>query len=203
MDGGGPSDLTDRIAARVRMLRSERGYTLDDLAARSGVSRSAISLIERSATSPTVVVLEKLATGLAVPLASLFDVAADQEPPSPVACRSSQPRWRDPRSGYVRRSVSPPDWPSPIQIAEAELPAGAAVSFEAAHREVEAHEQIWVLSGSIEVTAGSESYLLESGDCLALRLDRPTTIRNRDGDGTARYAVVVVAERVPARRPRP
>lgn len=198
MDGHA-SDLTTRIAARLHGLRAERGYTLDELAARSGVSRSAISMIERNTTSPTAVILDKLATALAVPLASLFDVAPERAEPDPVARLSNQAKWRDPRSGYIRRSVSPPSWPSPIQIAEVELPAGAAVSFEATSREVEIHEQVWVLAGQLEVTVGPDTHVLDAADCLALRLDQPTAFRNPT-DQTARYAVVVVVSHVPARR---
>ncbi|MBE0628354.1 MAG: helix-turn-helix transcriptional regulator, partial [Burkholderia vietnamiensis] len=64
--------INERIARRVRDLRTLRGYTLDTLAARSGVSRSMISLIERASASPTAVVLDKLAAGLGVSLAALF-----------------------------------------------------------------------------------------------------------------------------------
>ena len=69
-------DINDRIASRVRQIRAERGLSLEALAEGSGVSRSMISLIERGESSPTAVVLEKLATGLGVPLASLFDAPA-------------------------------------------------------------------------------------------------------------------------------
>lgn len=192
-------DLGARIAARVREVRAERGYTLDVLAARSGVSRSAISSIERCATSPTAVVLEKLATGLDVPLASLFDAPPERESPSPIARRSALPRWRDPESGYLRRDVSPPGWPSPIRIVEVEFPAGATVSYETADREVTIHQQVWVLAGQIEVTVGEDTHRLEPGDCLAMRIDQPITYRNRTAR-SARYAVVIVTEPVPARR---
>src|SRR5262245_54583968 len=74
------SDLNQRIAARVRELRAARGLSLDALAARSGVSRSMISLIERGESSATAVVLEKLAGGLEVSLASLFDAPAAMTP---------------------------------------------------------------------------------------------------------------------------
>jgi transcriptional regulator with XRE-family HTH domain len=47
------SDLNQRIAERVRELRSMRGLSLDAVASRSGVSRSMISLIERGESSPT------------------------------------------------------------------------------------------------------------------------------------------------------
>ena len=193
------SDLASRIAARVRELRAERGYTLDALAARSGVSRSAISMVERCTTSPTAVVLERLATGLGVPLASLFDPPPEREAPSPVARRADQPRWRDPQSGYLRRNVSPPGWPSPIRIVEVEFPAGAAVSYETAGREVTIHQQVWVLSGRIDATVGAETHRLESGDCLAMRVDQPIAYRNPTAE-TARYAVVIVTEPAPVRR---
>jgi transcriptional regulator with XRE-family HTH domain len=188
-----PSDLSARIAARVGELRAERGYTLDALAARSGVSRSAISLIERQATSPTAVVLEKLATGLDVPLASLFDPTPEREPPSPIARRASQLRWRDPESGYVRRNVSPARWPSPIRIVEVDFPAGATVAYETADREITIDQQVWVLSGQIEVVVGETVHGLEAGDCLAMRLDQPVTFRNRTAR-SARYGVVIVTE---------
>ena len=67
------SDLNERIAEQVRELRTARGLSLDSLAAKSGISRSMISLIERGESSPTAVVLEKLAGGLDVTLASLFN----------------------------------------------------------------------------------------------------------------------------------
>src|SRR5262249_39036124 len=56
--------VNQRIAVRVRQLRTARDMSLDALAERSGVSRSMISLIERGETSATAVLLEKLAAGL-------------------------------------------------------------------------------------------------------------------------------------------
>ena len=191
-------DVTHRIAERVRELRAERGYSLDALAARSGVSRSAISTIERATTSPTAVVLDKLASALGVPLASLFDTPGDRVP-GPLARRSDQPTWRDPGSGYRRRRLSPPDWPSPIQLVEIDFPAGAAVSYDSAGRDVEIDQQVWVIAGRIDVTVGDDTYDLGAGDCLAMRLDRPTAFRNPTGRD-ARYAVVVVARPRSARR---
>src|SRR5437868_7797894 len=104
------TDLNARIAERVRELRAQRGLSLDGLARASGVSRSMISLIERGESSPTAVVLEKLATGLGVMLATLFDAELAGEPTAadPVARYEQQMQWRDPGSGYVRRNVSPP-----------------------------------------------------------------------------------------------
>lgn len=188
-----PSTLHRRIAQRVRKLRDAQGLSLDALAARSGVSRSMLSLIERAEASPTAVVLERLATGLDVPLASLFDAPQIEALPSPWARRSEQPVWRDPASGYRRRNVSPPAWPSPIQIVEVHFPAGARVAYETGPRETRVHQQIWVLEGRIDVHVGEQLHELTSGDCLALQLDQPLAYFN-PGPKPARYAVVLVSE---------
>jgi transcriptional regulator with XRE-family HTH domain len=178
-------DIHHRIAERVRDLRASRGLTLAALAERSGVSRSMISLIERAESAPTAVVLERLATGLDVPLASLFDEPAAR--PDPVSRRASQLQWRDPASGYIRRNISPSGVASPIQIVEVEFPPGARVSFEAGTR---AHQQVWVLDGSIEIRVGADCYALNAGDCVAFIPDRPTAFSNPSVK-PARYAVVL------------
>jgi len=180
--------LNDRIAQRVRDLRADRGLSLDALAAHCGVSRSMISLIERGESSPTAVLLEKLATGLGVPLASLFEAPVPAS--GPVSRLADQPQWRDPHSGYVRRNVSPGGSASPIHIVEILFPPKARVAYETGPREPQVHQQVWVLEGSIEVTLGDDRHRLAAGDCLALVLDRPTSYYNPTRQ-IARYAVVI------------
>lgn len=194
------SDLNQRIAERVRELRAARGLSLDALASKSGVSRSMISLIERGESSATAVVLEKLAGGLGVMLASLFEApaAADHASSGPVARRDDQPHWQDPASGYVRRNVSPPGVPQPMQIVEVNFPPGARVAFETGGRDMRVHQQVWVLEGAIDITLGAERHRLREGDCLAMQLDRPTMFHNPTRKPT-RYAVVIAAE-TPSRR---
>jgi transcriptional regulator with XRE-family HTH domain len=193
METATASDLNERIAERVRDLRAAHGLSLDALATKSGVSRSMISLIERGESSPTAVVLEKLAAGLSVMLASLFDAPAAPQPSGPVARREDQPQWRDPASGYVRRNVSPPGVPHPMQIVEVQFPAGARVAFETGARDTRVHQQVWVLEGAIDVTVGAERHRLRKGDCLAMQLDRPTMFHNPTRKPT-RYAVVIATD---------
>lgn len=185
------SPVTQRIAQRVRELRTARGLSLDELATHCGVSRSMISLIERGESSPTAVLLEKLAAGLGAPLASLFE--PPPEAASPVSRRADQLAWRDPASGYVRRNISPGGANTPAQIVEVSFPAGARVSYDASVRVPRVHQQIWVLEGSIVITLGTESYTLAAGDCLAHLLEQPITYHNPTAR-RARYAVVLASE---------
>jgi transcriptional regulator with XRE-family HTH domain len=185
-------DINSRIASRVRALRTDLNMTLDALAAKCDVSRSMISLVERGESSPTAVVLEKIATGLGVPLATLFDDSSASA--NPVSRSDDRTPWRDPQSGYVRRNISPANFPSPIQIVEIVLPAGARVAYETGARDVSIHQQIWVQEGSIELTLGSVTYRLSEDDCLAMQLNEPTTFRNRTRKA-ARYIVIVATPR--------
>lgn len=197
----GSSALTGRIAERVRSLRAERGLSLAQLARKSEVSSSMLSLIERAESSPTAAVLEKLAAGLDVSLPSLFEPASSeaQQERGPVARRHEQITWRDPASGYLRRNVSPANAGS-VQLVEIEFPPGARVAFENATREVRLQQQIWLLAGTMDITLGRKRHRLKEGDCLAMELDRPTLFHNPTRK-KARYAVVIATE-LRARRAR-
>jgi transcriptional regulator with XRE-family HTH domain len=186
------SDLNQRIALRVAELRASQGLSLEALAARSGVSRSMISLVERGESSPTAVVLEKLAGGLGVVLADLFNTPTEATAVGPVARREDQPEWRDPASGYVRRNVTPAGT-HPLHIVDVQFPPGARVAFETAGRDARVHQQVWLLEGSMDITLGSERHRLREGDCMAMLLDRPIMFHNPTRKA-ARYAVVLASD---------
>jgi len=189
-------DINTRIAARVRGLRVASGLSLEGLAEKCDVSRSMLSLIERGESSPTAVVLEKIATGLGVTLASLFEDPA--APPNPLSRGAQRVPWKDPQTGYVRRNVSPPSFPSPLQIVDVVLPAGARVAYETAARDASVHQQIWMQEGSIELALGKVVHRLNEDDCLAMTLEGPITFRNPTRK-RARYIVVLATERARAR----
>ena len=190
MDDG--SGINQRIAERLRSLRAAQALSLEALAARSGVSRSMISLIERGESSPTAVVLDKLAVALGVTLAAWFDASDARggatEPKGPVARRGDQPEWQDPESGYWRRNVSPAWVPQPMRIVEVRFPARARVAFESS--DPRTCQQIWLLEGSLDVSQGGERHRLREGDCLAMQLDVPAVFHNPTAKA-ARYAVVI------------
>src|SRR5215211_9461670 len=87
-----------RLGERVRMLRRERGLTLDLLAERSGVSRAMISKLERGEKNPTLVVAAKLAEGLGVTLSQLAGVEERRE--VVVVPRERRMVMRDPEGGF-------------------------------------------------------------------------------------------------------
>ena len=187
-----PTDINARIARRVKELRLKLGTSLEDLASRCDVSRSMLSLIEREETSATAVLLEKIARGLGVSLATLFEDASAVA--SPLSRYQDRVAWRDPQSGYIRRNISPASFPSPIQIVDVIFPAGATVAFEAGTRDVVIHQQVWVRKGVIEVTVGRVIYRLTEDDCLAMQMSEPVTFRNRTRKA-AHYIIAIAKGR--------
>src|SRR5277367_6022138 len=187
-----PLNLSMRIAARVRELRLEQELTLEALAAQCEVSRSMLSLIERGESSATAVVLERIAVGLHVPLASLFDNPA--APENPLSRYEDQVPWQDPASGYIRRNVSPAIRSSPFKIVEVVLPANAKIAYESGARVAPLDQQVWVHEGDLQISLDKLTYRLKPGDCLAMQVKGPISFSNRSKKPT-RYAVVIAIER--------
>lgn len=188
-------DINQRLAHRLGKLRYERGLSLEDLAGRSGVSRAMISRIERAESSPTATVLNKLAIGLGVMLPELFGEHSFADSRlhlrDPVSSRRGQPEWKDPATGYRRRTLTPRTAAQRLQLSEIRFPPHARVTFENAFGEMLVQQQIWMIEGQLELSLGAETTRLAAGDCMAMTLDRPITFQN-PGDREARYLVALI-----------
>src|SRR5687768_7848517 len=76
-DEVGAAELARRVAEALRRFRQNQRLSLDDLSARSGVSRAALSQIEGARTNPTLAVLWKIAVGLEIPFHDLLGTGSD------------------------------------------------------------------------------------------------------------------------------
>ena len=177
---------TNRLAENLRRLRQRAGLTLDQLAARTGVSRAMISKVERAASDPTATVLGKLAAGLDV---SISQMLGDPTPRTPrLLARRNQVSFQDPVTGFARRSLSPLFEDGSLDFAFTTLPAGQSVSFAPHHHGVE--EYIAVHEGSLVVVVGEERFVLASGDTLFYPGDRPHEYRNESDEPVGFYIVI-------------
>jgi len=66
-------DVRQRLAANLRRLRTERGWSQEEFADRAGIHRTYVSDLERGARNPTITIVERLARGLKVKTGSLLD----------------------------------------------------------------------------------------------------------------------------------
>jgi transcriptional regulator with XRE-family HTH domain len=163
-----------RIARRLRLERDTRGWSLADLAERSGVSKATISKIERGEVSPTAVILVRLAGAFDLTLAGLLLRAEGEGERLSRAAR--QPVWRDPETGYVRRQVfCRPD--HPLELTRVELPAGKRVVMPASSY-AHIRQAVWVLTGQLVLAEGGDRHLLKAGDCLGFGPPSEVTFAN-------------------------
>jgi transcriptional regulator with XRE-family HTH domain len=177
-----------RIARRLAQLRAERGWSLEALAERSGISRASLSRLERGELSPTAAMLGTLCAQYGWTLSRLM-ADAEQGPPSLVRAKE-QVVWKDPESGYVRRIVSPPHPHLKGELVEVMLPAGASVSYDASPLPGMEHH-LWMLDGAIDLEIDGTALRIEEGDCARYVLSGPSRFRCRGKRG-ARYMVALV-----------
>jgi transcriptional regulator with XRE-family HTH domain len=189
-DESGPDPVDTRLGVRLAELRTEHGWSLGELAERSGVSRSTLSRAERAETSPTAALLNRLCGVYGRTMSQLLSEVEAEAGPVPLVRGAEQPVWEDRASGFVRRSVSPPHPGLRGELVEGRLAAGADIAYD--RPPVPGLEQhIWVLEGTLDVTAQDVGHHLGTGDCLRLRVWGPTRFRCA-GPDAARYVLAVV-----------
>ncbi|GGJ55218.1 helix-turn-helix domain-containing protein [Streptomyces brasiliensis] len=187
-DREAPEPVDVRLGTRLAELRAEHGWSLGELAERSGVSRSTLSRAERAEVSPTAALLGRMCTVYGRTMSQLLSEV--ESAPAPLVRSAEQPVWEDRASGFVRRSVSAPHPGLRGELVERRLAAGADISYD--RPPVAGLEQhIWVLEGALEMTAQDVRHHLDDGDCLRLRVWGPTRFRC-PGPEDARYVLAVV-----------
>ncbi|MFJ8538265.1 helix-turn-helix domain-containing protein [Streptomyces sp. NPDC093591] len=183
-----PDAVDTRLGARLAELRAERGWSLGELAERTGISRSTLSRAERAETSPTAALLNRLCHVYGRTMSQLLSEVESE--PALLLRAPEQQVWQDRASGFVRRSVSPPHAGLRAELVEGRLTAGADIAYD--RPPVPGLEQhIWVLEGELGVTVQDVEHRLGAGDCLRMRVWGATRFRCT-GSGEVRYLLAVV-----------
>lgn len=183
-----PSAVERRIAQRLAALRTERGWSLDAVAERTGISRATLSRLERSELSPTAAMLNRLCTVYGWTLSRLMAEAETRSPNLVPA--AEQTDWTDPDTGYRRRAISPPSAELRGEMVEVRIPPGAVVSYDSAPVNGLEHH-LWMLEGALTLTVGGSVFQMRPGDCLRYVLTGPSTFENT-GKRDTRYVIAMV-----------
>ncbi|GAA3452931.1 helix-turn-helix domain-containing protein [Dactylosporangium matsuzakiense] len=181
-------ELEARLAARLSALRSERDWSLDELAQHTGVSRSTLSRLERGEISPTAALLGRLCAAYGMPMSRLL-AEVEPEPPQLVPA-AMQPVWRDRVTGFTRRSVSPPHPGLRGEVIEGVLEPGADIAYPVPPVAGLEHH-LWVLAGGLELTVGETVHSVGAGDCLRYRLWGASRFVN-SAPAEVRYVLLIV-----------
>ncbi|MCW2882451.1 MAG: family transcriptional regulator [Sphaerisporangium sp.] len=162
------------LGARIRAERSSRGLSLDRLAELSGVSRSMVSEVERAAKTPSVLVLDRLATALGTSIARLLDEPARD---SVVVLRRSRQRVvRDP-SGWERRILSPVLPGVEFEFMRTTIGPGVDAGVFSPHQPG-SREYVAIESGRLRLAVDGEEYMLDPGDSVCYLGDRRHAFAN-------------------------
>ncbi len=184
-----PEAINEFVGRRVKKLRAARGWSLEELAAASGVSRSMLSEIERERANPTLTVAARIARAFELTLQDLLGGAE-----SPVASirviRAGDPAqvFRADRECEIR-TLSPLQLEKDVEFYELALrPAGSLRSqphFEGTR------EFLTVVEGRVRVESGGSRDDLAAGDSATYPADVAHAIVNT-GPGQARVFLVVI-----------
>jgi transcriptional regulator with XRE-family HTH domain len=177
-----------RLARRLATLRAERGWSLDELAARSSVSRATLSRLEKTETSPTANVLGKLCAAYGLPMSRLMLMV--EEGFAPLVSEAEQETWIDPETGYQRRSVSPPAGTLVGEVLCCEMPAGTCIEYDKSPKPGLEHHLV-MIDGRLALTIDEATYELRAGDCLRYRLTGSSAFRTPVDLG-AKYHLFIV-----------
>ena len=174
------------IGRRVRSARTGRGWTLDDLAGRSGVSRRMVVNVEQAVSNASIATLLRLSTALDVSLASLVDAP---ESSALAVSRKGEHRvlWEGEHGG---RGVLLASTAAPNVVELWDWTLGPGDSYVSEEHSAGTRELLHVLAGSVTMTVADESVSLGVGDALRFDGDQPHTYANK-GKRTARFALSV------------
>ncbi|SLN59882.1 HTH-type transcriptional regulator PuuR [Falsiruegeria litorea R37] len=181
-------DLSNRLSERLKELRQGRGWSLDELATASGLSRATLSRMEKGEVSPTAESLGRLCRAFGLPMSRLMMMVEDTFTPRVPVERQTE--WTDPETGYVRRSVSPPAPGLSGEVIECHLPPGTRVAYDGPPKPGQEHHVI-LLDGAMSLTVDDTRHNLSAGDCLRYHLSGPTVFETSERRGV-RYMLVLI-----------
>ena len=180
-------DLTTAVARTLQALRADRGWSLDQLAARSGVSKGVLVALEQGRSNPNLATLARIGDAFGVPVTSLVDMGGEP------AVRISSPDasrvlWRGPAGG-TGTIIAATDPPWAVELWRWEVMPGEGFGGDAhapATREMAAVE-----SGSLTLTVAGERHMVGAGQCARFPASRPHRYSN-EGTEPVRFTMVVV-----------
>ena len=181
------NEIAQRTGRAVKDRREAAGFSLRDLAARSGISASMISEIERGTKSPTVTSLVRLAQALGISAAALIDGGTDPAPRIQVLRRGDGAGGEHPAPW---ESLGPAAPDSRIDFVRYQIPPSTVLGPTSAHAPGTV-EHMHVATGTVRVTVGDETAELFAGDSCSCRTDAPHGVENPDPSAEALIYLIV------------
>jgi transcriptional regulator with XRE-family HTH domain len=184
-----PETITAAVANNVRAQRAHRQMTLDELAARSGVSRGMLVQVEQGRTNPSINTLTRIADALGVTVARIVEVS---DIPAVRVVHSADVVVFPHGEASAARLLVGTDAPAILELWDWRLAPGD-------HHDGDAHppgtrEMLTVLEGRLTLSVYGGSHVVETDDAIVFSADRPHKYAN-EGDAPLRFMMVVTEPR--------
>lgn len=166
--------LTQSLARNLKSRRQERGFTLDALAARAGVSRGMLIQIEQARTNPSVGTVVKVADALGVPITTLLDF--DTEPQVRVVPPEQAVRLWSTDAGSHSTLLAGVEAPGPLELWSWRLMPGES-SMSDPHPQG-ATELVHVTAGALTLIADGTPHRITAGSSASFGSHVPHGYRN-------------------------
>ena len=189
----GQAEGSAALGARVRALREAMGFSLRDLAERSGVSAPMLSQVERRETSPTIAVAAKIAAGLDLTLSQLLRLDEGEH----VSISRAGKRRRYERGGHRFEELTPPLPGQRADVSLHTLKPGAETGGreDPPMHEPGSRETAVVLAGELTLFVDGARHELGEGDSVTFDADLPHHFENESGEPTRFLAVIAAGLR--------
>lgn len=184
-----PEAINENLGRRVKKLRADRGWSLEELANASGVSRSMLSEIEREKANPTLTVTFRIARAFGLTLQELIESAEASASKIQVIRASDRAQVFRSDKHHEIRTLSPLNLEKDVEFYEVTLKPGGALRSQP-HFEG-TREFLTVEEGSVRIESDLDTDELTKGDSGTYRADVPHAIVNT-GQGTALVFLVVI-----------
>ncbi len=169
-----PEQLQERVAENLKRYRKERGWTLDELANRSGVSRAMLSQIESRKTNPTIAVVWKISTAFGLNFSALL---GDEQGQNVTVLKSAEAQRISSSDGtFLSRPLFPRGAHRKSEFYELRLKPGARS--DAPAHPPGTRENLVVVKGGLTIHVGGKVFVLTEGDAIEFIADVPHAYEN-------------------------
>jgi transcriptional regulator with XRE-family HTH domain len=186
-------DITVALAGTLQLLRAERGWSLDQLAARSGVSKGVLVALEQGRSNPNLATLARVSDAFGVPVTKLVEVA-DQPGVQITAAESGRVLWHGPGGG-TGTIITATDAPWAAELWRWTVQPGEGWGGDA-HMPA-TRELVWVESGTLTLTVSGAAYQVGAGQSARFSGGLPHSYRN-DGTEPVIMTMIVVVPPTPS-----
>jgi transcriptional regulator with XRE-family HTH domain len=187
------------VGEKLRTIRKGKGLSLQQVADAAGLSKAFVSQIESGIANPSLASLKRVGTALDIPLAALFEGAANASEPASGPAED----WGEAR--VVRRArrkqivwpgrttpsyLLTPDLRGPLEVMLDVLEPGGRTEEDERCMTHDGEEFGFILEGRYEITVGDKSIVLEEGDSITF----PSRLPHRGralGGGTVKTLWVI------------